>query len=455
MSTLTVSQLNRQIRTWLEKDIGEVSVVGELSGISKPASGHYYFTLKDQTAQIRCVFFRNYHQPDSKLFKDGQQAIVRGKPSLYEARGDYQLIVQELTAYGLGELYRQFELLKNKLEQQGLFAAHRKKVLPEFPGNIAVITSSSGAALHDILTTLSRRYPLAAIYIYASEVQGKGAAPQLIQALKQANADHHCDVILLARGGGSIEDLWAFNDEQLARAISESRLPVVTGIGHETDFTIADFVADYRAATPTAAAEAVTPDQYELLKLIQTFITRLIRAAGHMMQQRQMKLSHQIIKIASPEHLIYKYWQTLDHLQRQLKQTLQQRIHRQQHRLHLACTHLQARHPVTLLHRSLSLAQQYEQRLVHAINERLEKLRQRLTNQLATLHAVSPLATLDRGYAIATHHSKIVFNSRQVEAGDRIELKLSRGELTCEVLDSKAPDRTTRPGKLNHARGTQ
>ena len=434
LSTLTVSQLNRQIRSWLEQDIGEVAVLGELSNLSKPSSGHFYFTLKDKTAQIKCVFFKNSHKPDSCQFENGQQVIASGKLSLYEARGDYQLIVQDLTAYGLGELYQQFELLKVKLAQQGLFAAQRKKALPTFPQGIGVITSASGAALHDILTTLGRRYPLATVYVYASEVQGKAAAPQLIHALKTANQHRLCQVIILARGGGSIEDLWAFNNENLALAISESTIPVISGVGHETDFTIADFVADFRAATPTAAAEAATPNQFELVKLLNGLTERMLMTMTRSILRYQMQLDHRTAKLSSPEHLVSRHWQTLDFVQRQLLQNLRQRLRQQHHRLEVTLTQLQAKNPEIRLQNAVSRLKQLEQRLIIAMHKQISQLKQTFGLRLSTLNTVSPLATLDRGYAIAMHHKKVLYNSQQVNQGDRIDLRLAHGQLTCEVL---------------------
>lgn len=430
----TVTQLNRQIRYWLEHDVGDVHVTGELSNLSKPSSGHFYFTLKDEGAQLRCVFFRNMHTRDSKNFSDGQQVIVKGKLSLYEARGDYQLIAQSISPAGLGELYQQFERLKIKLELQGLFATERKKSLPRFPNNIAVITSGSGAALHDILSTLARRFPLANVYIYPSEVQGKNAAKQLIKAIIQANADNACDVILLARGGGSIEDLWPFNDEQLALTISQSNIPLVSGVGHETDFTIADFVADLRAATPTAAAEAVTPDKLELLQLIGIYSNRMLVAVNKSMQRHQLILSHHIAKISSPEQLISRHWQTLDYLERHLNQQLMQTLRHNQHRLQITITKLQSRNPTSLLQNSKSELHRIKQQLSQLAINRVSELKQQFMQQLTTLHAVSPLATLQRGYAIATINNAIIYTSKQVHSGDTINLRLAKDNVTCTVI---------------------
>jgi exodeoxyribonuclease VII large subunit len=430
---LTVTQLNRQVRSWLEQELGEVRVLGELSNLSKPSSGHLYFTLKDQGAQLRCVFFRNHHKQDTKQFADGQQVIAQGKLSLYEARGDYQLIVQDLVQTGLGDLYLQFERLKAKLEQQGLFASARKKPLPLFPTSIAIITSSSGAALRDILSTLARRYPLANIFLYPSEVQGKGAAQQLINAIRQANADAKADVIILARGGGSLEDLWSFNDENLALAISQSQLPIVSGVGHETDFTIADFVADWRAATPTAAAEAVTPDQIDLLNTLQGLDRRIQLATQKSLQYYQLILSHLLAKLASPEQLISKHWQTLDYLERRLHQQMAYLLNNQKHRVHHFYSRLQSNNPTALLQRWQSRLNHLEQQLWQNMTQRIQEQKQRFSQLITTLHAVSPLATLERGYAIATKEKHIIFSGEQVRVGDNIKVQLAKGQLDCQV----------------------
>ncbi|WP_062728664.1 exodeoxyribonuclease VII large subunit, partial [Legionella pneumophila] len=324
---LTVSQLNRQVKGFLENEIGLVHVEGEISNLSKPSSGHYYFTLKDSTAQIRCAFFKNRHSNSLlRNFNDGQQIVATGKLSLYEARGEYQLIVEEIVKAGMGILYQRFEELKIKLASEGLFNPERKKPLPRIPETIGIITSPTGAAIQDILSTLARRFPIARIIIYPSEVQGQTAPQQLVKALKLANAHKRCQVLILARGGGSIEDLWAFNDEYLARQIAISEIPVVSGIGHETDFTIADFVADYRAETPTAAATAVTPNCIELFNILDTAIYRLHDAIIRLVKGLQLKLNHLIDKIASPRQTISTYWQTLDYLERQLISAMTQFI---------------------------------------------------------------------------------------------------------------------------------
>ncbi|STX51140.1 exonuclease VII large subunit [Legionella busanensis] len=437
LAPVTVTELNQQVRAWLEHELANVAVLGELSNLTQPTSGHLYFTLKDQNAQIRCVFFRNYQTYNSRQFKDGQQVIAHGKLSLYEARGDYQLIVQSLTEAGVGELYQQFEQLKKRLEQQGLFAEHLKKALIRFPAVIGVITSQTGAAIRDILCTLARRFPLADVMIYPCEVQGKRAAEQLINAISRANADKHADVLLLARGGGSIEDLWPFNDEQLAFAIHKSKIPIISGVGHETDFTIADFVADLRAATPTAAAEAATPDKVELLNLLNTFKKRMHVAICRIIQQQRLILAHKIATLSSPEQLIAQHWQTIDYLEKQLNQHITKILRNYHHRINLSLATLMAKNPITeIQHLKLSM-QKAKQNLDNLIIQKVEQLKHHLIRHLATLHAVSPLATLERGYAIASYHDQILINSKQVKPGEKIKVQLAKGNLTCNVTNKE------------------
>lgn len=434
---LTVSQLNRQIRLWLEQDIGEVQVIGEVSNVSKPSSGHLYFSLKDTEAQLRCVFFSNYHTITDNCIKNGQQVLAKGKLSLYEARGDYQLIVYSLRETGLGYFYQQFEALKKKLQDQGWFNADKKKPLPPFPSCIGIITSPNGAALHDILTTLARRYPLARVRLYPSEVQGKEAVFQLIQAVHRANEEKKVDVLIVARGGGSIEDLWAFNNESLALCIANSSIPVVTGIGHETDFTIADFVADLRAATPTAAAEAITPNQTELLALLKTLTQRARDSILRFTHYKNLLLSTQLSKILSPQQLIRSQWQSLDFLEHQLHQAMKASLKENSDKIYLLLRRLHAKHPQLLLQqRTIKINALFHQ-LVQLMKMRLDHLKQFFLRQLATLQAVSPLATLGRGYAIATLNKKILLNSSQAQKNDRIYLTLAHGSLYCTVTDKE------------------
>lgn len=386
----SVSELNRQVKAYLEQGMGLVTVQGEISNLTKPSSGHWYFTLKDPHAQIRCVFFRHKHLRMHADIENGMQIIVQGSLSLYEARGDYQLIAETLHPAGMGDLHQQYEQLKQKLFACGLFDATRKKPIPRFPKQIGVITSPTGAAIRDIMTTLKRRYPLAAVQIYPSDVQGKLAAPQLITALAQANQECTCDVLILARGGGSLEDLWAFNEEALAYAIAQSDIPIVTGIGHEIDVTIADLVADLRAPTPTAAAEMVTPVLADLLYSIQKYELRLMQAIRRIFEQQNLRYLYQQKRLVSPRHLIAKYWQSVDHSEYRLRQNM---IHR------------------------------------------VAMYQQTLQNLSGRLQAVSPLATLERGYAVVTHEHKLLRSVQEASIGMRVDVRLARGILHCQVLE--------------------
>ena len=432
---LTVSELNRHVRILLEQNMGLVGIEGEISNLSKPSSGHYYFTLKDAGAQLRCVFFRNYHQRTD--LQNGQHVQVLGTLSLYEARGDYQLIVEQLKEAGQGDLYRQFELLKIKLAALGLFEPTRKKPLPKFPHVIGIITSASAAALQDIITTLARRFPVAHLIIYPSEVQGKTAPQQLINAINRANEDNRCEVLILARGGGSIEDLWAFNDERLAHCICNSKLPIVSGIGHETDFTIADFVADFRAATPTAAAETLTPNIADLIAYIQKQQLVLIATMKRYLQHQQFLLKHALGKIESPKFQINTYWQKLDYIKLQLQQIPRKSIGLKRQRLEILMARLHAKNPCVLVQSARSRLEYLESTLLQFIQRATHRSQQQFRTLIATLHAVSPLATLDRGYAIVTHHHKVLFDSKIIQVGDCIEVRLAKGHLISTVTDKE------------------
>lgn len=433
LTPLSVSQLNRKVRYFLEQDIGYIAVTGELSNLSRPISGHYYFTLKDDHAQLRCVFFNTHHDDYTKTLTDGQQVLVQGKLSLYETRGEYQLIIYQIRSHGLGELYQQFEKLKQKLSLLGLFEASRKKPLLRFPKGIAIITSGTGAALQDILTTITRRYPLACLYIYPCEVQGKNAAASIIKALAQAHTDRHADVIILARGGGSIEDLWPFNNEQLAIAISNSSIPIVSGIGHETDFTIADFVADLRAATPTAAAEAATPDKAELLPYLEHCLKRLYIAVKRLLLKASWQIKHCETLLSSPQHAIANYWQSLDYLERGLRQAILKQFHIEQYQLGNMISRLHTQDPrLSLQHTQLKL-KMLHQKLHQNMETIFHRFNHIFQKNKALLPALNPYATLERGYAIAMFKTHLLFSSQQVQVGDRISIKLAQGTLQCLV----------------------
>ncbi len=387
----TVARLNREARMILEAGIPPVWVEGEISNFAAPSSGHWYFTLKDRDAQIRCAMFRARNLQVGFRPRDGQLLTVRGRVSLYEPRGDYQLIAEQMEDAGEGALRREFERLKAKLSAEGLFDDALKRPLPLMPRRIAVITSPTGAAVRDVLHILARRFPPAAVLVHPVPVQGAAAAEAIIAALQEAGARGDCDVVILARGGGSIEDLWSFNDERVARAIRRSPLPVVTGIGHEIDFTIADFAADLRAPTPSGAAELVVPDRASLLEGLRATLQRL-------------QLS----------------------MRRQLTHT--------GHRHEALAARLQRAHPGARLAQQTQRLDELDLRLRAGWTNRLLRITQRLTLAQRALQAVSPLATLERGYAIATGPAgEAVTDAARLAAGEELTLRFARGSATATV----------------------
>ena len=391
-SAITVSQLNRQAKAILEQGLGRIWVEGELSNIARPASGHVYFTLKDKTAQVKAAFFRQRQRGPTIGFKDGDQVLVAGRVSLYEPRGDYQLIVEQLEAVGEGALRRQFEVLKKKLAAEGLFDESRKKPLPALPRAIGVITSPSGAAIRDIISVLRRRFPLVPVIIYPAAVQGEAATGELIRALAAANRRAEVDVLIIGRGGGSLEDLAAFNDEALARAIASSKLPVISAVGHEIDFTIADFAADRRAPTPSGAAEIAVPDQQDWLRSLDSLATRIARLGRRTLEELA---------------------QTLDWLGRRLQRTS----------------------PSATLERSRLRLAGLQQGLHAAARKSLANVNHRLELAMRGLHAVSPLATLERGYAIVADAAsgKVLRHAADAAVGSDIRARLADGELIATV----------------------
>jgi exodeoxyribonuclease VII large subunit len=430
-AVLTVSQLNQQTKVLLEKQFTSVMVEGEISNCVRPSSGHYYFTLKDKNAQIRCAFFRPRQNGNQGKLEDGLQVIVRGKVSIYEPRGDYQLIIDNVEPAGLGALQKQFEELKKKLASLGLFEEHHKKTIPLFPKTIGVITSSTGAALRDILSTLKRRFAAIPVVIYPTEVQGKDAPKSIIRALHQAMAHAQADVIILARGGGSIEDLWAFNDEKLAHELFKCPIPIVSGIGHEIDFTIADFVADLRAATPTAAAEAVTPDGLELAASITKLQARLQHSISKLLEHCSLKLGLLQHRLSSPDILIQRHQQRIDNLELQLQQMIKLTIKQNAQNLNL----LKARliNPAKKLEQTKLILNNLFHRLQTAMANKLHDLQQSLAAQIRTLRAVSPLATLERGYSITLVGEKVVTSIKQIEINQAVTIRLTDGHMQCKV----------------------
>ena len=417
-AAITVSQLNRQARTLLEKGLARLWVEGEISNIARPASGHIYFTLKDDAAQVRAAFFRQRQRGPTLGLKNGDQVLAFGRVSIYEARGDYQLIVEQVEPAGEGALKRQFEVLKKMLAAEGLFDEDRKQPLPTLPERIGVITSPSGAAIRDVLSVLERRFPSIPVVIYPAAVQGDAAPAELMAALQSAIRRDECDVLIMGRGGGSLEDLWAFNDEKLARAIAESPIPIVSAVGHEVDFTIADFVADVRAPTPSGAAELIVPDRDDWLRSINSIAARVARLGQRAVEDRG---------------------QTLDWLTRRLLQSSPERTLLRQHdRLRELRHRLAAAVRQNFLQQRPLLSNLW-QRLDAAARGAVANNQHRLELAMRGLHTVSPLATLDRGYAIVEDVSsgKVLMSAAGTSPGNDIRARLAKGELIATVTSIK------------------
>jgi len=434
----TVSELNEQVRRRLESGFGKLWLEGEISNLSQPASGHLYFTLKDAQAQVRCALFRSAQRRMDFAPENGQQVIAFARVSLYEPRGEYQLVVEQLEEAGSGLLRRQFEQLKQRLFKAGLFDEQHKRALPRVPMVLGVVTSPSGAALRDVLRVFKRRAPWLRVIVFPSRVQGVDAGAELAAAVACADRAALCDALLLVRGGGSLEDLWAFNDERLAQAIFDCRTPLVCGVGHEIDFTIADFVADVRAPTPSAAAEMATPDVADLRAGLQGLLRRLSKTQHNRLRRLGEGLgavSHRL-RIQHPVQRLQQQTQRRDELELRLHRAVQAHAARAAQSYARSLGALRACHPERRLPLLQAHLRREAERLRGALRERLAGLRSRLQNSARTLEAVSPLATLARGYAIlhpigkATHP---IVAASQVQRGDLLHARLADGGLHCRV----------------------
>lgn len=385
-----VSELNQMVACLLSDCFPLLKVVGEVSNFSCPRSGHWYFSLKDSKAQVRCVFFHGQHRAENLNLADGAQIIVHARLRLYETRGDFQLVVEAIEAVGDGVLRQKYDALKLKLSQEGLFDTNRKKPLPTFVNKLGIITSSTGAAIRDVLAILQRRFPAIEVIIYPTLVQGEAAAENIAQQIEIANIRQECQVLLVTRGGGSLEDLWCFNEEVVARAIAASQLPIISAVGHEIDITIADFVADIRAATPSAAAELVSPDQIIWKQQLEQLEKRFLRSMINCLEQYKQRIAHLQRCLRHPGQRLQNYWQLADDLERRLQQAWQ---------------------------------------------KQLENKKQRLATLSRALDAVNPLATLVRGYALIKKDSdgSIIQDAEQTNIGDSITAQLAKGKLLCIV----------------------
>ncbi len=435
----SVSRLNREVRVLLERGFGNVWLEAEISNLAKPSSGHWYFSLKDSAAQVRCCMFRQRNMLSAFAARDGQKVLVRARIGLYEPRGEYQLIIDHMEDAGLGALKRQFEELSAKLAAEGLFAPERKRALPMIPKRIGVITSPTGAAIRDILHVLARRFAAVPVLIYPVAVQGAAAAAEIAAAVRTAGRRAECDVLILARGGGSLEDLWAFNDEGLARAIVASPIPIVSGIGHEIDFTIADFAADVRAPTPSAAAEIAVPDGEEWRASLGRLGQRLQRGLLRRFEAQRERLRWLIGRAAlvSPSARLAQQTQRLDDLEQRLSRALRQILADRRSVLGERRSRLWQRSPAARLRSTAARQAALYARLRAAALARLHVARERFSPLARTLNAVSPLATLDRGYAIVSRVGDgIVRSAADAPPGTIIEACLAQGKIRAKVEES-------------------
>ncbi|MFC3853798.1 exodeoxyribonuclease VII large subunit [Salinispirillum marinum] len=433
---ISVAQLNRQAKFILEQNFGQVLIHGELSNLSRPQSGHVYFTLKDNTAQVRCAFFKGQAMRQTYRPQEGEAVLVSGKVSLFEGRGDYQVLVSSIQPAGDGALQIAFEALKKRLQAEGLFAQERKRALPSSVSTVAVITSATGAALQDILQVLRRRDPFIEVLVYPCLVQGKEAALDIRRALAQAIQDAASDVIIVGRGGGSSEDLWSFNDEGLARDIAASPIPVVSAVGHEVDFTIADFVADVRAPTPSAAAELVSADHSLRAQQLTTLARRLSFAVQRTITTYRQRLHHTQQRLRHPADRIREQQQRLDNASVRLERALQHRLQQVRMRLHTATQRVERASPQHRLPAQKQQLNLLQQRLLRIITHRLERWRSHLTTQAHSLHTASPLATLQRGYSITQdEQGKVVTSAKRLAVGQTLTHRLADGQVKSTVTD--------------------
>ncbi len=435
----TVSQISRSIRNLLEGEFCFVRVSGEISNLSRPYSGHSYFTLKDAGAQLRSVLFKGQQRYLAKELRDGQQVVCHGRISVYEPRGDYQLIVDSIDFHGAGLLQLQFEALKKRLADEGLFEAGRKKTLPKFPRKIVVVTSPSGAAIHDFLKIWKNRGWGARIQIFAVRVLGTGAAEEIAEAIVRVNAHFDAELIVLCRGGGSLEDLWAFNEECLARAIVASTIPIVSAIGHEVDFTIADFCADLRAPTPTGAAEQIFPDAFFWQQQVFSCKQQLIRLIFHTLDDYSRQVMQNRRLLGNLDMTLSHLSLQVDHASSRSMHCMERALQRQSFKLAQISARFQSQSPLTRLTLQAQQLHHISQTMIQRMQGLLYRKSATFSVHAARLESVSPLATLARGYAIVRKKKEgrkgdeIVMTSSQVNAGDQIEVLLHDGSLECDV----------------------
>ncbi|WP_339281227.1 exodeoxyribonuclease VII large subunit [Paenibacillus sp. FSL H8-0282] len=439
----SIKELNRYIRMKLDSDnlLSDVWIRGEISNFTHHGSGHMYFTLKDESSRIKAIMFASHNQRLPFIPKEGARVIARGNVTVYERDGQYQFYATHMQPDGIGSLYLAYEQLKSNLEKEGLFAEARKRSLPRFPKCIGVITSPTGAAVRDIVITLQRRFPQVAIVIYPVLVQGKGAAPSIVKAIGALNAMGEADVLIVGRGGGSLEELWAFNEEEVARAISASRIPVISAVGHETDFTIADFAADLRAATPTAAAELAVPHAGELAAQLRQLQQRLRQALQQRAQRGRERHSvlQRSLALAGPRRTLIQHTQRLDMLRVRLQRSADARLSRSRERKAVLHHSLQRFHPRDSVAAARQLTDSLRRELMGAMQARLQEKRSRYVAEIRHLDALSPLKVMSRGYSLVYDEAEehLIKSLTEVQLGDLVVIKMNDGQLNCQVWGMK------------------
>ncbi len=437
---ISVSELNRKAKSILEDGIPKLWIEGEISNLARPASGHIYFSLKDQAAQIRCAWFKQRQNQITSNILNGTNMLALGKISLYEPRGEYQFIIEKLEFAGEGDLKRKYEELKAKLSKEGFFSSETKLALPKLPNKIGIITSPSGAAIRDVLSILKRRFPMIPITIFPTAVQGDKAASQISSAIKLANNRADCDLLILTRGGGSLEDLWSFNEEIVARAIFKSQIPIISAVGHETDVTIADFVADFRAPTPSGAAEIAVPHQLEWIKILVNQEERLSSLITGTINNSYQTLdwTHKRLSQSSPQMSVKRQIDRSINLKKALIGSMKQKLIILNHKLDQHAFKYIQNSPKHIIQKQFLRLERISQRMINRNNELLASNQNRLQLIAKTLHNVSPLGTLDRGYSIVSEMKtkKIITNANQVKLKSKLEIMLAKGKIIASI-DSK------------------
>lgn len=435
----SIKEINRYIGMKLESDslLSDVWLRGEISNFTHHSSGHMYFTLKDKDSRLKCIMFASHNARLPFIPKEGTKVMARGNVSVYERDGNYQFYVNSMQPDGIGSLYLAYEQLKSKLEMEGLFADSRKRPIPRFPRAVGVITSPTGAAVRDIIITLHRRYPSIPIYIYPVVVQGTQAAPSIVKAIQSMNRFGEIDVLIVGRGGGSLEELWAFNEEQVARSIAASHIPIISAVGHETDFTIADFIADLRAATPTAAAELAVPHAEELRQQLHRQQQRLEHALSYMLQSRKDKLQRlrRSPFFLYPRKYLLEQAQRLDRLQERLQQRTLRTSERGRARLQSLSSRLAGHHPGEQTAYAAKRLQSSSKRLEQAMQGAVKQRKLQLHGTIRQLDALSPLKVMSRGYSLVydEHEQRLIKSIAEVQPGDVVKVKVADGQLDCHV----------------------